>query len=79
MEKEIVTDVEGRVLVEEKPEPTLDYQVQEKYQKVNRDPKPVGEELWLRIYVDEENKRYFIDIFASIKKGQKSDVFFLGI
>jgi hypothetical protein len=65
MEKEIVTDAEGRVLVEERPEPTLEYQVQEKYQKVNRDPKPVGEELWLRIYVDEENKRYFIDIFAA--------------
>ena len=65
MEKEIVTDAQGRVLVEEKPEPTLEYQPKEEYQEIDNNRKPVGEEMWLRIYVDEENKRYFIDIFAA--------------
>ena len=65
MEKELVTDAEGKVIVQERPEPTLEYQPQEEYQKVDNNPKPVNEDMWLRVYVDEENKRYFIDIFAA--------------
>ena len=61
MEKEMRVDG----LVEKNDELTLEYQAQGKYQTVNNIHKPVGEGLWLRVYVDEEHKRYFIDLFAA--------------
>ena len=73
MDKRVELDANGRVLVRENEfEDELEYQAQPEYKKIHPAYDLSDSDMWLRVYIDLDNRKYYIDIFAAFSLGMIS-------